>query len=420
MSRHSKWPIPLRMHGSILPKMIVPLLFVAAWSSWITCLHMLVDSVDLSVSNILLTITGFIVGLGLSFRSSTAYERYAEGRRFWTSLMLYANNIGRGIWVHCKEREEPELRKHDVLCKLTAMNLLVAFGVSLKHKLRWEPYTDYHDLAGLVGHLETFAKEATMDDAGHPRPTKPGFFKATGQYLGISFAASNPRKLLKRATKPVGNLPLEILTYIASYTDEIVDNGQLPIGMTQTLMYNSIAGLNDVLTGCERVATTPLPIAYQIAFHQITWVYVLLLPFQLLETLEWITIPAAMAASYIILGILFIGNEIEDPFGQDVNDLPLDEYCAQIALEMDIIASRKKPHTREWVTDPRNKPLFPMSNSPYGAWMTRSEDHLRTAVRTKADMGFEERRHRSSEEKNSSITTSREKSPDTLVGDSRV
>jgi predicted membrane chloride channel (bestrophin family) len=36
MDKHSKWPIFMRMHGSVMPKMILPLLFVAAWSSFIT------------------------------------------------------------------------------------------------------------------------------------------------------------------------------------------------------------------------------------------------------------------------------------------------------------------------------------------------------------------------------------------------
>lgn len=53
-----------------------------------------------------------------------------------------------------------------------------------------------------------------------------------------------------------------------------------------------------------------LPIAYSIAIAQITWLYVFLLPFQLCATLEWVAIPATVAASYIILGLLYIGREM--------------------------------------------------------------------------------------------------------------
>jgi ion channel-forming bestrophin family protein len=110
---------------------------------------------------------------------------------------------------------------------------LVAFSVALKHKLRFEPYTSYEDLSGLVGHLNTMARDATTPETPITRKSKP--MKAIGEYLGVSFAESNPRKLLKRSDKPLGNLPLEIISYLASYIDDIIEHGQLKIPMQQTL-----------------------------------------------------------------------------------------------------------------------------------------------------------------------------------------
>lgn len=117
----------------------------------------------------------------------------------------------------------------------TALNLLTAFAVALKHKLRFEPYTNYEDLTGLVGHLDTFAYHATHETLDSAVKRTNNKFKATGEYLGVSFAASNPRKAIKKAKRPLGNLPLEILGYLASFLDEIIDNGQLSIPMQQTL-----------------------------------------------------------------------------------------------------------------------------------------------------------------------------------------
>jgi hypothetical protein len=79
----------------------------------------------------------------------------------------------------------------------------------------------------------------------------------------------------------------------------------------------------------DRVLATPLPIAYSIAISQITWVYVMLLPFQLWDDLRWITIPGCIFAAYIIIGLASIGREIENPFGHDVNDLPLEAIAAR-------------------------------------------------------------------------------------------
>jgi predicted membrane chloride channel (bestrophin family) len=346
----------------------------------------------------LLTVLGFVVGLGLSFRSSTAYERYAEGRRYWAQLILASQNLGRIFWVHAAERknipedQREEYRKKDVLERLTAMNLIVAFSVALKHRLRFEPYTCYDDISSLVSHLSTFAQAATQQDQANAQRAfkRHGFFKSVGEYLGVSFAESNPRKAVKKAGRPLGNLPLELLSYLASYVDELALAGRLPVIMHQTTAYNNIAVLNDVLVGTERVLSTPLPIAYSIAISQITWVYILVLPFQLLGTLgeRWITIPATVVAAYIILGILFIGREIENPFGQDVNDLPLEAYCAQIAAEMDVIASRPKPHSSQWMESLDNRVLWPLSSSGWPVWMNRSEENIREAVLHKVEATF--------------------------------
>jgi putative membrane protein len=123
-----------------------------------------------------------------------------------------------------------------------------------------------------------------------------------------------------------------------------------------------------------------------------TWVYILLLPFQLYTSLKWITIPGSILAAYLILGLLLIGTELENPFGYDVNDLPLDIYCQQIAREIDIISSIRKPKAKEWIMKDENQLLFPISHSGYSAWERRSETRIRMELRSKADMGFEVRK----------------------------
>jgi predicted membrane chloride channel (bestrophin family) len=394
MSKHSKWPLFLQMHGSILPKMIVPLICMAAWSTCITLLYEKVAKIG--VNSILLTVLGFVVSTGLSFRGSTAYERYAEGRRFFASLVTSSQALGRVFWIHAKPLPDVDPRKQ-IIYKISAMNLVVAFSIALKHSLRFEPYTSYQDIEHLVGHLDTFAKTATATMPVNGGVGKMSFFKDVGDYLGLSFAASNPRKLLKRAEKPVGNLPLEIINHIAVTIDSMIARGQLPVPMQQTTAYNNLAALNDAYTGCQRVLTTPLPIAYGILFQQITWLYVILLPFQMVAVLNWITIPATTVASYIILGLLFIGQEIENPFGHDVNDLPLDSYCEQIAMDMDIIASHSAYNPDDFFFHPENTPLYPLSSATAEAWLDRSETKLKETIRSKPKKMFEWRRWRGGE-----------------------
>lgn len=385
MTRHSKWPDFLRMHGSVLPKMILPLGVVAIWSTLVTCLSNWVY--ELKISNLLLTVLGFVVGMAISFRTSSAYERYAEGRKYWAQLSLASQNLARTIWIHAAEREGQE-GKEDLLLKVSACNLIVAFAYSVMHKLRFEPGTDYIDLKDRIDYLETFAKYA---ETSIPPPKEPGKLKAVGEYLGVTFAESNPRKRVKNAKKPLGNLPLEILNHLSSYVQTLGEGGDkapIKIGLYHNQAINSVFSLNEVLVGVERVLHTPLPIAYSIAISQITWVYVLMLPFQLWDSLRWVTIPGSIFAAYIILGIAAIGREIENPFGMDVNDLPLEQYCMEIEMDIDVVMSQPPPKPTEFMRKRANMPIWPLSHSGLTEWLERPKSEIREALltKTKADM----------------------------------
>ena len=381
IEKHSKVPWFLRMRGSITPQMIIPLLFVACWSTIITCISQFLC--PLVVSSLLLTVLGFVVGLGISFRTSSAYDRYTDGRKYWAQVVQTSRDLARHIWIHAKERHEVDAEegKADLLAKLTALNLITAFAFALKHKLRFEPYTNYEDLEPLVSHLSTFAGEA-YDPKTSP-PKEPSIQKVVGEYLGLTMAESNPRKLLKRANKNLGNLPLEILTYLSAYIESIIANGTFENGVHQGMVMANLASLNECLTGTERILNTPLPIAYSIAISQITWVYVMALPFQLWDALRWVTIPGTIIGAYIILGIAAIGREIEDPFGHDVNDLPLDQYCRQIQAEIDVIASKAAPKPEHFITTAQNRLLYSLN---YQAWSTKSVEDIRASLKAKTNI----------------------------------
>ncbi|PMD59542.1 UPF0187-domain-containing protein [Hyaloscypha bicolor E] len=404
MDAHSKLPYFLRLHGSVMPRMILPLFLVGGWATCITCISKFVK--PLVVNPVLLTILGFVVGLALSFRSSSAYERYSDGRKSWATLSVQSRNLARYIWVHISER--PENSKDDLLSKVTAINLILAFAVSLKHKLRFEPFAHYQDLASLIGHLDTYAKGATKEHLDEGKMTP---WKRVGNYLGMSMAQSNPRKAIKRADKPLGNLPLEILTYLSCYIEEANANGTLKSPIVCGQIMTSLAALTDTQSSAERVLTTPLPVGYNILISQIVLLYIYLLPFQLFNTLDWITIPGTLAAAYIIIGLAAIGNELENPFGNDVNDLPLDSYCAELKRELDTLTSVPAPKFGDVVMGRgggENLVLWPLSQSGAADWRERSEKDIRSALRAKVMVNGREFRGLGSGKSMESSTRKRE------------
>ena len=71
------------------------------------------------------------------------------------------------------------------------------------------------------------------------------------------------------------------------------------------------------------------------------------------------------AAAYIILGIEAIGNELEDPFGTDVNDLDMDDYVKNLATDLDVMTSMAPPQAHDFLTTDNNSPLGPTFDVPY-------------------------------------------------------
>ena len=90
-----------------------------------------------------------------------------------------------------------------------------------------------------------------------------------------------------------------------------------------------------------------------------------------------------VVAAYIILGLDNIGSEIENPFGHDVNDLPLDTYCRQIAQELDIFTAMPPPKLSDFVVHEENLVLYPLSTAGYTEWKDRSIKEIRSSLRTK-------------------------------------
>jgi hypothetical protein len=151
----------------------------------------------------------------------------------------------------------------------------------------------------------------------------------------------------------------------------------------------AISALTDTQSSAERVLTTPLPAGYNILISQIVLLYVYLLPFQLYNVLGMITIPGTIAAAYIILGIAAIGYELENPFGNDVNDLPLDSYCAELSRELDTLMSTPAMKFSEhlYLSRHLNQPLWPLSHGKLGEWRDRNVADLRSALKSKAHVG---------------------------------
>ena len=99
------------------------------------------------------------------------------------------------------------------------------------------------------------------------------------------------------------------------------------------------AALMDICGACERIRRTPLAVSYRIFVRQLIAVYLLTLPWGLVEDFGWWSIPIFMLIDYFMIGVETIASDIEEPFGTDHDDLKLDDYCRTIDRSMEQIFS---------------------------------------------------------------------------------
>jgi putative membrane protein len=246
----------------------------------------------LDVSDKAHALIGIALGLLLVFRTNASYDRFWEGRKMWGAIVNESRNIARVAAVHL--RDEPALARR-------ILAWTIAYAWSTRDALRGKKGV------GEAGPLLDSEEAAAVASAQHV-PT------------AISIKISE----LVKVARERGRLS----DYMTVYLDQ---NVQLLI---------------DYMGACERIMKTPLPFAYVVHLRRALIAYCLTLPFALVGTFGWLSIPVVLLVSYTMFGIEEIGVEIEDPFGMDDNDLPLERICGTIERDLRAVMDRLGGPTR--------------------------------------------------------------------------
>ncbi|HYW18767.1 MAG TPA: bestrophin family ion channel [Nodularia sp. (in: cyanobacteria)] len=279
--------IALQIKGSVIIAIYKRVIGCGLFGVFVSILYYF----KLSVSQPILesVIPSIVLGLLLVFRTNTAYERFWEGRKCWGSIVNNVRNLARQILISIDE-----ISAEDRKSKIAALYLLVAFAVATKLHLRGE---------FVMNELEELIPD------------------------------SKYKKL-----QNMNNPPLEIAFWIGDYLQQQYKQNCLN-SYQLTAMQELLNNIVDNLGSCERILKTPIPLAYAIHLKQLLLLYCCLLPFQLVENLEWWTGLIVALISFTLFGIEAIGLEIENPFGYDANDLPLDAICHTMKRNIDDLIS---------------------------------------------------------------------------------
>ncbi|WP_211609531.1 bestrophin family protein [Paraburkholderia haematera] len=269
----------LAWRGSVLPQLL-PRLFLIFCIAIIAVAahdHLLPVSLNLNTTAPF-SLVGIALAVFLGFRNNASYDRWWEARKLWGQLQNEARSLTRqAITLPNKPLPKAEIE--------TFTAVLSTIPHALRHQLRnSDPRED------LVARL--------------PKP------------LFESVMASRYK-------------PATLMLWLGEWVQRHAQAGAID-PMAVLAFDRNLNGLSDVIGGCERIVSTPLPFAYSVMIHRTVYFFCASLPFGLVDSIGIFTPVFAVFVAYTFMAHEAIASQIEEPFGTDDNDLALEAMSLSI------------------------------------------------------------------------------------------
>ncbi|MFB1482324.1 bestrophin family protein [Corallococcus sp. RDP092CA] len=271
---HRWWSYFHYLRGSMVKEIVGRVLLCVLWAAVVVGFHRHVR--DVGTPPTVHTLAGISLSLLLVFRTNASYDRFWEGRKLWGGIVNETRNLARAAEVFLGR---------------------TPLYAALVHWTAAFPFATAAWLRGQQRHL------GAHTDA---------------------LPAGEVADVLKAQ-----HVPLAVARRMTAVLDAGRRRGLYPEYVQMQLDQN-VQQLIDYLGGCERIHRTPMPFAYMVHLRRALILYCFTLPFALVDTFGWVTVLATFVVAYVFFGIEEIGVEIEDPFGTDDNDLPLDAICQNV------------------------------------------------------------------------------------------
>lgn len=236
------------------------------------------------------TLIGVALGIFLGFRTNAAYDRYWEGRKLWGAMVNESRSFARQVLTLIAVPEQWQADASTVRSfQEDLVRRMIAYVHALRHLLRdSEPFEDIQ-------------RVLSPDDAD---------------------------ALRDRKNVPIAMLEDMELRLQHAWRDGWISEYHLPV------LLRRLSNVTDIQGGCERIKNTPIPFAYSVLIHRIVAFYCFFLTFGVVESVGWLTPVVVFMISYAFFGLDEIGDEIEDPFSTEPQDLPLTTLCRTIEVNL--------------------------------------------------------------------------------------
>lgn len=276
-------------NGSVLPQLLPRLFILFIYSLLVVYFREDLLSYNIYINPAIFTLFGIALAIFLGFRNTVSYDRFWEGRKLWGALLNDTRSLARQAHTLVEGNNYDKERTHFI-------NLLTALVHSLKHQLR-QTEAD--------GDLERLLPDSADDKF------KTFVFK-----------------------------PIMILKELGVWVNKAKLSGRID-SITQANFDLNLNKISDIIGGCERIASTPIPYTYSILLHRTVYIYCFLLPFGFVESTVWITPFVIVFIAYTFVALEAIADELEDPFGIQPNDLALEAMSEMIENTLAEIDNKK-------------------------------------------------------------------------------
>ncbi|MBD3636276.1 MAG: hypothetical protein HUJ25_02955 [Crocinitomicaceae bacterium] len=219
------------------------------------------------------SLVGFVLSLLLVFRTNTAYDRWWEGRKKWGELVNNTRNFAIKVASMTTSKEIDEF----------FARMIPNYAFAMKEHLR---------------------EGVDLDE--------------------LELTPEEEKELEAIAHKP---------SYIAKWMYAKLDQMKADGDLTQEeflSMDTNLKTFSDIIGACERIKNTPLPYSYSNFMKKFIFIYVCTMPLAFVNAFGYYSVLITVFVFYVLVSLEILAEEIEDPFGNDPNDLPTDELSQKI------------------------------------------------------------------------------------------
>jgi putative membrane protein len=159
----------------------------------------------------------------------------------------------------------------------------------------------------------------------------PNFIFATKESLrdGVQFSELEGDEAFKDDLKKYKHRPNKIASMMYVRVNELYKSGRIT-GDQLLNLDKELKDFIDLMGSSERIKNTPIPYSYMMYVKKFIVIYIGTLPFGFVTASGYFTVPIVLIITFVLMSVELIAEEIEDPFGRDANDLPMDEIAKKI------------------------------------------------------------------------------------------